>query len=367
MSLADRFRHLTGRSPEGVWQAPGRVNLIGEHTDYNAGFALPFAIDRQTLVAVGRRSDRHVRCWSAQDDATAEADLEDLDRDSVVGWARYPVGVFWALDQAGADVPGADVLVDSAVPVGSGLSSSAALVAAVAVALDELGGTGLDRYQLAELCHAAESHFVGVPVGMLDQFAVLSAQAGHGLLIDFRSLVVEAVPLAIGPLVVVDTGVRHSNAEGAYAARRRSCEQAAAELGVSQLRDATRLDVEQRLKGELRRRARHVVSENERVLAAAGRLAAGDGIGDLLNASHASLRHDYEVSCAELDAVVECGHRCGASGARLTGAGFGGSAIVLGVEVKELAAALERSFPEKGLRLPIAFPVIPSEGAGRVA
>jgi galactokinase len=364
--LAGRFRRLSGRSPDGVWRAPGRVNLIGEHTDYNAGFALPFAIDHQTLVAVGRRSDRQVRCWSAQDDATAEANLEALDRDSARGWARYPVGVFWALDQAGVDLPGADILVDSAVPVGRGLSSSAALLAAVAVALDELTGTGFDRYELARLCHTAETRFVGAPVGMLDQFAVLCARADHGLLIDFRSQRMEAVPLAIGPLVVVDTRVRHSNADNGYAARRRSCEQAAFELGVTDLRDATQPDVERRLDGDLRRRARHVVSENERVLAAAGRLGAGEEIGDLLYASHASLRDDFEVSCAELDAVVECSRQCGASGARLTGAGFGGSAIVRGIEAGELTAALEREFRDKGLRPPITFPVIPSGGAERV-
>jgi galactokinase len=367
VTIADQFLAVTGRRPEGVWQAPGRVNLIGEHTDYNAGFALPFAIDRHTFVAVGRRSDRWVRCWSAREDRPAEADLDDLKPTSVVDWARYPVGVLWALARAGVEVPGLDIVIDSTVPVGAGLSSSAALEASVAVALDEVCRAGLDRNQLVELCHQAESEFVGAPVGMLDQFAVLLAREGHGLLVDFRSLVIEEIPLSIGPLVVVNTGVRHRNADGAYAARRRACEEAAAQLGVAALRDATLEDVADRLEGDRQRRARHVVTENSRVLEAAARLRRGEEIGDLLYASHDSLRDDFEVSCAELDAVVEVARGCGAGGARLTGAGFGGSAIVLGVDEQRLAAALTAHFAQVGLVAPSAFAVVPSGGAGRLA
>src|SRR5579859_4687842 len=183
VNIADRFLTLTGQRPEGVWRAPGRVNLIGEHTDYNDGFALPFAIDRQTLVAVRRRPDRQIRCWSAGQGRPADAHLDDLRRAAVSDWARYPVGVLWAFVRAGIEVPGVDMAIDSSVPVGAGLSSSAALEAAVAVALDELGRAQLERTQLVELCHQAESEFVGAPVGMLDQFSVLFAQPGHGLLI----------------------------------------------------------------------------------------------------------------------------------------------------------------------------------------
>jgi galactokinase len=201
---------------------------------------------------------------------------------------------------------------------------------------------------------------------MLDQFAVLCAREGHGLLVDFRSLVLEELPLRVGPLVVANTGVRHSNADGAYGARRRACAEAAAQLGVPQLRDATLEEVANRLEGALLRRARHVVSENDRVVEAAARLRAGEDIGDLLYASHASLRDDFEVSCAELDTVVETAMECGAGGARLTGAGFGGSAIVLGVEVGRLADALQANFKRAGLATPTVFAVVPSAGPGRL-
>jgi galactokinase len=363
---ADRFQELTGHTPDGVWQAPGRVNLIGEHTDYNDGLALPFGIDRRTLAAVRRRADRHVRCWTTQERFPAEAELDRLQPDSVVHWARYAVGVLWAFEQAGIAVPGVDIVVDSNVPTGSGLSSSAALEAAVAVALDDLCRAGLDHVQLVELCHRAESEFVGAPVGTLDQFAVLCTRERHGLLIDFRSLDLEHLPLDVGPLVVVDTGIRHSNADGAYAARRQACAEAAAQLGAASLRDVTLADVAERLDGTLLRRARHVVTENDRVIETADRLRAGKDVGELLFASHASLRDDFEVSCAELDLVVETARDCGAAGARLTGAGFGGSAIVVGAEAQPLAAALKANFTRAGMVPPVAFTVVPSAGAGRL-
>ena len=357
--LADRFRHLTGRPPEGQWCAPGRVNLIGEHTDYNGGLALPFAIDRHIAVAVGRRSDRLVRCWSAGGFGDAMADLDDLAPGSLVPWARYPIGVLWAfLRLGGLDLPGVDLVVESTLPAGAGLSSSAALEAAVAMAMNDLCQAGLDRLRLAQLCHAAETDFVGAPVGMLDQLAVLLAEAGHGLLIDFGSMAVEPLPLSIGPLVVVDTGIRHHTADGLYQSRRRACQQAASQLGLTDLGAATRADVEDRLTGELQQRARHVVTENGRVREAARRLPAGLGIGDLLSASHASLRDDFQVSCPELDAVVEVALAAGALGARMTGAGFGGCAIVLGLEAETLADALHG-------RLSV-FSVVPAEGAHRL-
>ena len=364
--VADRFRRVTGRSPEGVWRAPGRVNLIGEHTDYNAGLALPFAIDRQTLVAVRRRPDRRAGCWSTHDDTGGlVADLDDLAPGSVAGWGRYPLGVVWAFEQRGFPISGVDILVDSTVPLGGGLSSSAALEGAVAVALDDLSGTGLDRRQLAELCHAAESDFAGVPVGMLDQLAVFGGRKGHGLLIDFRTMAVEAIPLDIGPLVVVDTHVRHANADGNYARRRRDCQDAAEQLGVASLRDATP-EVVDLLSGQLRRRARHVVSENDRVIETARRLRVGAGIGDLLSASHVSLRDDFDVSCPELDVVVETALENGAGGARLTGAGFGGCAIVVDADADTISAAVQHRFRQCRFGRPTVFTVIPDDGPGRI-
>ncbi|MDQ6616677.1 MAG: galactokinase [Actinomycetota bacterium] len=363
VSVAHRFRGRFGRDPEGVWRAPGRVNLIGEHTDYNAGWALPFAIDREVVVAAARRRHGLARCWSAHGEGAVQAEIGSLSPRSVSGWAAYPLGVLWAFGQAGVEVGGVDLAVDSTVPLDRGLSSSAALAAAVAVALDDMGQAGLGPRRLAELCHQAEAGFVGVPVGMLDPLAVLYGRRDHGLLIDFRDLAVEPRALTIGPLVVVDTGVRRRVGTGAYDERRLQCREAAAELGVAHLRQATVAQVESRLDGVLRRRARHVVSENERVLEAARRLRVGEDIGDLLWASHASLRDDYAVSCPELDAVVDVAGQAGARGARLTGAGFGGCAIVVGLTAEEMGAALTRRFGPGG---PTAFAVTPADGAGRV-
>jgi galactokinase len=318
-------------------------------------------------IALGRRPDRQARCLSTEQFGDVQVDLGHLRPASLPSWARYPIGVLWAFERfTRTQVAGVDIVIDSTVPSGAGLASSAALEASVAVAVDDVCRAGLALSDLASICHAAESEFVGVPVGLLDQLAVLGGQAGQGLLIDFRSLAVELLPMAIGPLIVVDTHVRHNNADGAYRARRRSCEQAAERLGVADLREATATDVAVGLDGELQRRARHVVNENGRVLEAARRLRTGAEIGDLLTESHASLRDEYEVSCVELDAVVEEALAAGASGARLTGAGFGGCVIALGVDAGALDEGLQRRFGGSGLRQPTAFPVLASSGAGRV-
>jgi len=370
---ADELRRLAGVSAEGVWQGPGRVNLIGEHTDYNAGLALPFALDRRTVVALARRTDRRWRCWSLQqaadgtDPEPVVADLDDLGPDRPSGWARYVLGVAWALAAAGVEVPGVDLLVDSAVPLGSGLSSSAALTAAVAVALDELCGAGLGAQALVGICHDAESRFVGAPTGTLDQRAVLLSRAGHALLIDFATGGTETVPLqGVGPLVVIDTGVRHDHATGEYGARRADCEAAAAALGLPDLRGADIESVEEHLSGRLAARARHVVTENARVAAAVERLRAGKGIGDLLDASHRSLRDDFEVSCPELDAVVDATRLAGAEGARMTGGGFGGSVIALGLPVEVARVAASRALAALGQVPAAVFEAVPSGPAGRV-
>ena len=367
---ADEFRHLTGKPAEGIWQAPGRVNLIGEHTDYNEGLALPFAIDRGTVVAVRRRSDHRARVWSANLGQYAAADLTDLGprtASSLPSWARYPLGVVWAMGRQGVEVAGLDISVGSTVPLGSGLSSSAALTVSMAVAVNDLAHAGLDHLELAKAAQEAEASFAGVPCGLLDQLAALDAKAGYGVLIDFESLKRELVPLDVGPTVVISTGVERTNAAGAYANRRAACEEAARQLGLKSLRDATLEMVETKLSGEVRRRARHIVTENGRVDDAVARLRAGKPLGDLLIASHLSLRDDYEVSCPELDLAVETALREGAAGARLTGAGFGGCAISIGADASVLAGPMSAAFAKAGFGPPTVFAVAPSQGASRLA
>ncbi|MDP9387351.1 MAG: galactokinase, partial [Actinomycetota bacterium] len=334
--LAALFEERTGRRPDGVWAAPGRVNVIGEHTDYNDGFVLPVAIDRRVHAAVGRRQDGRIRCWSAQEGAAPELSLSEPAAVAGAGWAAYAAGMALVLAEAGVPVAGFDLVVDSDVPVGAGLSSSAALEAAVGLALVDLHDAGLGPTALALAAWRAEREVVGVPVGVMDQMAVVLGRAGTALFLDTRSLESEALPFDLDAaglrLVVVDTRVARRLVEGAYAERRRACEEAARRLGVAALRDATPADVDAArdpLGDELWRRARHVVTENARVLAVADRLRAGDvgSIGPMLAASHESLRSDFEVSSAELDVAVAAATAAGAVGARMTGAGFGGCAL----------------------------------------
>jgi galactokinase len=376
--VAAAFRERTGRDPEGVWAAPGRVNLIGEHTDYNDGFVLPAAIDRLVLVAAGRRAGGRLRLWSLQTGPPADLELAGIGPGKVGGWAAYPAGVAWALGQAGVELAGADLVVDGDVPAGSGLSSSAALECATATALADLGGADLDRTALAGLARRAENEVVGVPSGVMDQMVSMLGRAGHALFLDTRSLGTEQVPLPLEAaglcLLVIDTRAGHRLVDGAYADRRAACEAAAAVLGVPALRDATPAQVEQHataLGDPGRRRARHVVTENARVLAAVELLRAGDldRLGPLLAASHASLRDDYEVSSPELDTAVEAAVAAGAVGARMTGAGFGGSAIAL-VETALAGRVADRArdaFAAAGFGPPQVTAVVPSDGARRLA
>ncbi len=315
------FRDWFGGRPEQMWLAPGRANLIGEHTDYNQGWVLPFALDLGVTVAAGRRGDGVLAIRSRQaPGAPADLPLAALAPGAVTGWAAYPAGVAWALREAGHPLAGgASLAVDSDLPQGAGLSSSAALECAAALALDGLHGLDLPRPQLATLAQRAENDFVGVPSGIMDQSASLLSRAGHALLLDCRTGVTADVPLdpaAVGlALLIVDTGARHALGDGRYAQRRSECEQAAARLGVGSLRDVTSPAEVGRLDDPvLRRRARHVVTENGRVEQAVALLTGGDlaGVGALLYASHASLRDDFEVSWPEADVAVDAAMAAGA-------------------------------------------------------
>ncbi len=379
MTVADAFTATYDATPAGVWSAPGRVNLIGEHTDYNDGFVLPFAIEARTTVAAAHRDDGMVRLRSVQQPGgDVSALLSDLRPGRPGGWAAYPAGVLWAARQSGHEVGGLDVLVDGRVPLGSGLSSSHALECAVAMAVSDLFGLGLDTTGLAHLTQRAENDFVGAPTGLMDQLASLRCTQGHALFLDTRTLGSEQVPLDPGSeslrLLVADTRVHHSHGDGSYGDRRAACERAAKELGVASLRDVPSDGLEEALRDlddELRRRARHVVTENARVVAAVAALRSRDwgALGALMGASHASLRDDYEVSCDELDVAVTAASDAGAVGARMTGGGFGGSAVVLAPEsrVRAVRDAVTRAFAARGWAEPSVTEVTPSAGARRDA
>jgi galactokinase len=374
---ADWFAECFGTEPDGVWHAPGRVNLIGEHTDYNEGFVLPFAIAQGVRAAVSGRDDGVLELRSRQvPDAPATVELSRLAPGSPSGWAAYPAGAAWALRQAGYPVAGASIAIDADLERGAALSSSAALECATALALTELNGLSVPRPELAALARRGENDFVGVPSGIMDESASLLCRAGHALLLDCRSEGTSDVPLDLAAaglvLLVIDTGVRHALSDGRYAARRRSCEDAARALGVSSLRDVTDNPgaVERLADPVLRRRARHVVTENARVLEVVALLRAGEtgGCGPLLTASHRSLRDDFEVSWPEADVAVEAASSGGALGARMTGGGFGGSVIAL-TEIGRAAdvrAGVEAAYDRRGWRAPRFLEALPSPGALRL-
>ncbi|MFC8040409.1 galactokinase [Paenarthrobacter sp. NPDC057355] len=378
-ALTARFQATFGAAPDGVWQAPGRVNLIGEHTDYNEGFVLPFAIDRTAKVALRVRDDSTVRMLSTfGGHGMVEADLEGLEPGSGDGWSRYPLGVAWALQERGVTVPGFDLLLDSDVPLGAGLSSSHAIECAVISALNELTGAGFEPEELVLATQRAENVFVGAPTGIMDQSASLRGAKGHAVFLDCRDQHVELVPFDAEAsdlvLLVIDTKVSHSHADGGYASRRASCELGAEILGVKTLRDVgvERLEEASGLMDETTlKRVRHVVTENDRVLQTVEVLGAQGpaSIGPLLDASHVSMRDDFEISCPELDLAVATAKENGAIGARMTGGGFGGSAIALtpvGRE-RQVRDAVVRSFTEAGFTTPDIFTVTPAAGALRLS
>ncbi len=378
---ARTFRELFGGEPSGVWSAPGRVNLIGEHTDYNGGLSLPIALPQRTYAAMRLREDGLLRMSSAHaGDAVSEIAVSDVRPGHPTGWTAYVAGVAWALEQAGHRVDGADIFVVSDVPVGAGLSSSAALECSVMAAFDRLLHLGMldqpsGRARAARLCQLAENDIAGAATGGMDQAASLSTTAGHALLLDSRSGAVRQVsfePERRGlTLLVVDTMAKHALVDGQYAERRATCERAAEVLGVATLREVpldglsdalARLDDERD-----RARVRHVVTEIDRVVRCVAALEDGDfqTVGELFTQSHVSLRDDYEVSCAELDLVVDTALGGGALGARMTGGGFGGSAIALvrADQLETISASVERAFAESGLTAPAHF----AASAGRPA
>ena len=383
--VVETYRAVFGADPEGVWSAPGRVNLIGEHTDYNDGLVLPIALPQRTYAACSPGEDGLLRAHSAQTGETVEVRLAEVGPGTPSGWTAYVAGVMWALAADGHDVGGLDVAVDSEVPLGGGLSSSAALECSVGAAVSDLCGLGLlgdetGRARLAAACVRAENEVAGAPTGGMDQSASLLCREGHALLLDCRSGSTDHVPLDLrGPegdgfvLLVTDTRAEHALNDGQYAQRRTACERAAAELGVESLRDVDPRDLDGALRrlsdDELRRRARHVVTEIERVREVVDRLRAGDlgAVGRLFDASHASLRDDYEVSCAELDVSVEAARSAGALGARMTGGGFGGSSIALvpSGAVTDAELAVREAFAERKWPEPECFAVTPGAAAHR--
>ncbi len=366
-ALVDRF----GVEADVVGWAPGRVNLIGEHTDYNGGPCLPIALPHATYGAVARREDDSVRVASRQADDVWSGTLDETGQ--ATGWAAYIAGVVWAMREAGHQVPGVDIAIDSTVPLGAGLSSSAAVECATAVALAALTGLELSpdvRRDLARACMRAESEVARAPTGGMDQMVAMLAEPGSALLVDFDDDTDQAVPLDLGDLslLVTDTRVAHELTDGGYGARREDCEEAARELGVTTLRQASLADLTRVSDPRRRRRAHHVVTEIERVGDAMQAIKAGDwtGLGRLLLASHASLRDDFEVSCAELDTAVEAATGAGALGARMTGGGFGGSAVSLvPIErVEEVAGEIDAAFAAAGFETPQHLLAPPSPAAG---
>ncbi|AEY89880.1 galactokinase [Streptomyces hygroscopicus subsp. jinggangensis 5008] len=379
--VAERFAELYGAEPEGVWAAPGRVNLIGEHTDYNDGFVMPFVLPHQAVAAVSRRDDGVLRLHSEDvEGGVVELRLDALAPQTDREWTAYPAGVVWALREAGHEVTGADVHLSSTVPTGAGLSSSAALEVVIALALNDLYDLGLQRWKLARLCQRAENVYVGAPTGIMDQTASACCEQGHALFLDTRDLSQQQIPFDLVAeglrLLVVDTRVKHAHSGGEYGKRRAGCEKGAALLGVDALRDIPYDGLDAALarlgdEEEVIRLVRHVVTEDERVERTVALLRAGDtrAIGPVLTEGHASLRDDFRISCPELDLVVDTALAAGALGARMTGGGFGGSAIVLAeaADVDTLTKAVEEAFAAADFKTPRVFEAVPSAGARRLS
>jgi galactokinase len=369
--LASKFQEVFGTPPDIIAIAPGRVNLIGEHVDFLDGFVLPFAISDATTVAIAKNSSNKIRCASIQKKGVVSTiDCANIAPKSGEAWARYPIGVLWSL---GIET-GIDILVDGQVPLGAGLSSSAALECAVATAINELFNLGLTLPELARAAQRAENIYVGMPCGIMDQSVSLMATEGNALLLDTRDLSIEQIPFNIAPLglelLVIDTQVHHALVDGGYAERRASCEKAIADLGITSLRDISISEFVSR-KPELDEktylRAFHGVTEMQRVLDAVALLKAGDfvGFGEIVTAAHISLRDNYTVSCPELNLAVDTALKFGALGSRMIGGGFGGSAIAL-IKAKDselIKSEIKNGFMKARFKSPRFFSALPSAGA----
>lgn len=374
-ALSARYRELAGGDPEGLWFGPGRVNLIGEHTDYNDGFVLPFALDRKAVVAAGRRDDDTVVMSSLELDETVATPLADL-APGTGNWDAYLAGVVWALRGAGHDVGGVTLALTSDVPLGAGLSSSAAIECAVVAALVDLFSLDIAPMERAKLARRAENAYVGAPTGLLDQAASTLCEADAGLFLDCRTFESQQVPLPMAEqgfeMLVLDTKTPHSHVDGEYGTRRATCEAAAKLLGIPALRDVTDLDaaLAQLDDDVMRRRVRHIVTENQRVLDAFDVAQRGDlaALAPLLDASHVSMRDDYEITVPTVDLAVEAAREAGALGARMTGGGFGGCIIALTQhgDADRIGRAVAAAFADAGYGAPEWFTVTPAPGAGRL-
>lgn len=381
---AATFTELYGAAPHGIWAAPGRVNLIGEYTDFNDGFVMPLALPHTARAAVAPRADGILRLYSTDvPGGVVSLRVEELAPHSGHGWAAYPAGVVWALREAGHPVTGADIALTSTVPTGAGLSSSAALETVTALALNDLFQLGLSGPELAVIGRRAENDFVGVPCGIMDQMASACCTEGHALHLDTRDLSLRQVPFDLAAqgltLLVVDTRVKHALGDGAYAERRAGCEEGARLLGIPTLRDLPYDGLDAALTTladagadeSVIRYVRHVVGDNRRVKQVIALLDAGDvrAAGPVLDEGHRSLRDDLRVSCPELDLAVAAAREAGALGARMTGGGFGGSAIVLveAAEADAVAEAVTKAFAGAGHAAPGIFAAVPSAGARRLS
>jgi galactokinase len=374
--VAATFREVFGFDPEGVWAAPGRVNLIGEHTDYNDGYVLPFALPQRVEAAAARGTSG----WTVTSDFAADpVTFTDISRPGAVdGWAAYVAGVAWALRDAGHAVPPANIVLASDVPVGAGVSSSAALESAVLTALVDLGGLDIPPADRPAIAQRAENVYVGAPTGIMDQSASIRCEAGKALFLDCRTLAVEQIPFDVATeglgVLVINSNAPHQHVDGEYGARRKSCEEAARILGVPALRDIAADDLDDALHrlddDVVRRRVRHVVTENQRVLDTVALLRSGRirEIGPLMTASHASMRDDFEITVAEVDVAVEAALKAGAYGARMTGGGFGGCILALidADRADAVIAAVAAAYDRHGFTAPTPFVAVPSQGATRL-
>jgi galactokinase len=369
--IEKKFLETFGAEPDLVAAAPGRVNLIGEHIDYSDGFVLPFAIKDRTLVAARKRGDSTVRIASAQRrNKIVTVDISKVKPGLKGEWERYALGVLWALGVK----EGVDLLIDGHVPLGAGLSSSAALECSVATAMNHLFDLGFNLEELARLTQKAENQYVGVPCGIMDQSVSLMATQGSALLLDCSDLTTKNIPFDVASsgleLLIIDTQAHHALTDGGYAERRASCESVVAKLGIASLRELSMEQLENS-RGLLTEtefvRARHAVTEMKRVLECVEALSNSDfaKVGQLINQSHTSLRDDYTVSCPELDTAVEAALAAGALGSRMVGGGFGGSAIALiqASKTTETIKSVEKAFSSKGFKAPRFFTSLPSQGA----